>query len=65
MARPTRIKATNQPAWYHVFARAADYIGQYPLDRRGARHKLLSLIRRYCEAYFCAVSSYQILGNPT
>ncbi len=63
MARPTRIKATSQPAWYHVFARAADYIGEYPLGRRGARRKLLSLIRRYCEAYFCAVSAYEILGN--
>ncbi len=63
MARQSRIKARKQAAWYHLYSRADEYIGQYPLDRWGARSELLRLFRRYCEAYFCQPASWIGLGN--
>ena len=63
MARQSRIKAKKQAAWYHLYSRAAEYIGQYPLDRWGARREILRLFRRYCEAYFCQPASWIGLGN--
>lgn len=62
MARQSRIKAKDQPAWYHIYSRAADYAGRYPLNRR-ARRRLLQVFRHYLQAYFCEAASWEALGN--
>lgn len=63
MPRTRRLKIKGQNAVYHVRARAARHIGEYPLEHPECKQELERLIRFYVEAYFCELASYQILGS--
>ncbi len=63
MARMPRLKLPDRESWYHISAYVAEYVGKYPLAQKGAREKLLEIIRHYVEVYFCCLAGYCILGN--
>ncbi len=63
MPNGRRLKVKGAECFYHVWAKAASYLREYPLAREGAAQELVRLMRFYLQAYFCDLASYQVLGN--
>jgi putative transposase len=64
MARHARIKAIESGAvFYHLYCRAAGREGEYPLQTREARHKLISLLKFYQTVYQMRVAGFCMMGN--
>ena len=63
MARTARLKVTEGPGWYHLWARAATYDGEFPLERSGCKRKLVELLLHYAAAYCCRLAGWCVMGN--
>ena len=63
MARMPRIKIDDEDGWYHLCARVAGSPGWYPFHDPLARRKLLDLIKKYMEVFFCDTAGYCLMGN--
>ncbi|MHC4914459.1 MAG: transposase [Planctomycetota bacterium] len=63
MARTARLKVQEGPGWYHLWARAAAYDGEFPLERPACKRKLVELLLRYAAAYCCRLVGYCVMGN--
>lgn len=63
MARLARVKAENVGAFYHLCGRVAGVIGEYPLDDKRCRRKLVDFIRLFAKVYCCQVMGFCIMGN--
>jgi len=63
MARTARLKVEGGPGWYHLWARAAAYDGEFPLERPGCKRKLVELLLRYAAAYCCRLAGWCVMGN--
>jgi len=61
MARIARVKLEG--AWTHVHARVGGVSGEYLLDSKECRRKLLDIIRHYSGGYCCDVASVCVMGN--
>lgn len=58
-----RIKNVDEDGWYHLCARVAGAPGWFPFDDPMARKKLLELIKKYLEVFFCDAAGYCLMGN--
>lgn len=63
MARVARWKVSGVDGWYHVYAKVAGERGKYPLAKPMVRRKLIGLLERYAEIYFCDVAALCVMGN--
>jgi REP element-mobilizing transposase RayT len=63
MARLARVKAENSGAYYHLCGRVAGVIGEYPLDDKRCRRKIVDFIRLFARVYCCQVLGFCIMGN--
>jgi putative transposase len=58
-----RVKAKNSGAYYHLCGRVAGVIGEYPLDDKRCRRKIVDFIRLFSKVYCCQVLGFCIMGN--
>ncbi len=63
MARLARIKAEDCGAFYHLCGRTAGVIGDYPLDDKRCRRKIVEFIRLFSRVYCCKILGFCIMGN--
>jgi putative transposase len=63
MARLARVKEENGGAFYHLCGRVAGIIGDYPLDDKRVRRKIVDCIRLFAKVYCCQVLGFCIMGN--
>jgi REP element-mobilizing transposase RayT len=63
MARLARVKAENSGAFYHLCGRVAGVNGEYPLNDKHVRRKLVDYIRIFSSVYCCQVLGFCIMGN--
>jgi putative transposase len=63
MARLARVKAENCGAYYHLCGRVAGVIGDYPLDDKRVRRRIVEFIRLFAKVYCCRVMGFCIMGN--
>ncbi len=63
MARLARVKAEDSGAYYHLCGRTAGPIGDYPLDDKRIRRKIIDIIRLFAKVYCCEVLGFSIMGN--
>jgi putative transposase len=63
MARLARVKAVDSGAHYHLCGRVAGVIGEYPLDDKRCRRKIVDFIRLFAKVYCCQVLGFCIMGN--
>jgi REP element-mobilizing transposase RayT len=63
MARLARVKAEDCGAFYHLCGRVAGVIGEYPLDDKRCRRKIVDFIRLFAKVYCCQVMGFCIMGN--
>ena len=63
MARKARLKFDGGGGWYHVYAKASAIRGDFPLQRDGARRKIISLFEHFTRAYFCDLAGFCVMGN--
>ena len=63
MPRTARVKSLDGSGWYHVCARTAGAVDEYPLDAPRYRRKLLGLIELFCKVYRCEVAGFCVMGN--
>jgi REP element-mobilizing transposase RayT len=63
MARLARVKAEDCGAFYHLCGRVAGVIGEYPLDDKRCRRKIVDFIRLFSKVYCCQVMGFCIMGN--
>jgi putative transposase len=63
MARLARIKAEDSGAFYHLCGRVTGVIGEYPLDDKRVRRKIVDFIRLFSRVYCCQVLGFCIMGN--
>ena len=63
MARLARVKAEDGGAYYHLCGRTAGPIGDYPLDDKRCRRKIIDFIRLFAKVYCCEVMGFCIMGN--
>ncbi len=63
MARLARIKAEDSGAFYHLCGRVAGVIGDYPLDDKRCRRKIVDFIRLFSRVYCCEILGFSIMGN--
>jgi REP element-mobilizing transposase RayT len=63
MARLARVKAENSGAYYHLCGRVAGVIGDYPLNDKRCRRKIVDFIRLFAKVYCCQVLGFCIMGN--
>ena len=63
MARMPRIKRIDEDGWYHLCARVAGRSGWFPFEDPLARRKLLMLIKKYLEVFFCEAAGFCLMGN--
>jgi hypothetical protein len=57
------LKVEGVEGWYHLYARFAGPLGEYPLADPVVSSKLLSIIEFYVAAYFFEVGSYIVMGS--
>ena len=63
MGRLARVKAENSGAFYHLCGKVAGVIGEYPLDDKRCRRKIVDFIRLFSKVYCCRVLGFCIMGN--
>src|SRR5512136_5915 len=63
MARLARVKAEAGGAFYHLCGRVAGVIGEYPLDEKRVRRKVVDCIRLFSQVYCCRVLGFCVMGN--
>ena len=63
MARLARVKAEDGGAYYHLCGRTAGPIGDYPLNDKRCRRKIIDFIRLFAKVYCCEVLGFCIMGN--
>ena len=63
MARLARVKAEGGGAYYHLCGRTAGPIGDYPLNDKRCRRKIIEFIRFFAKVYCCEVMGFCIMGN--
>lgn len=63
MPRVARVKSEDGSGWYHLVARTAGFEGEYPLQGKLLRRKMLDIIARYGEVYCCEIAGFCIMGN--
>ena len=63
MARLARIKIEDTKAYYHLCARIAGPIGEYPLNNKRCRRQIIEFIRLFAKVYCCRVLGFCIMGN--
>ena len=63
MARLARVKAEDGRAFYHVCGRVAGVKGEYPLDDKRYRRKIVDFIRLFAKVYCCDVLGFCVMGN--
>jgi len=61
MARLARVKAEDGGAYYHLCGRTAGPIGDYPLDDKRCRRKIIDFIRLFAKVYCCEVMGFCIM----
>ena len=63
MPRAARVKSADGAGWYHLYARAAGALDEYPLDAPRYRRKLLEIFELFGKAYCCEVAGFCVMGN--
>ena len=63
MPRLARVKIETGGAYYHVCSRTAGLKGEYPLDSKLCRRKLLDLIEHFSKVYCCKIVGFSVMGN--
>ena len=63
MPRQPRLKVVGNEAWYHLYNFTAAHVGEFPLNKSGARKRFGELLRHYSDVYFCGILSHTCMGN--
>ena len=63
MPRLARVKTESGGAYYHVYSRTAGLKGEYPLDSKLCRRKMIDLIEHFSRVYCCSVAGFSVMGN--
>ena len=61
MARLARVKAEDFGAYYHLCGRVAGPIGEYPLDDKKCRRKIIEFIKFFSSVYCCRVLGFCVM----
>jgi putative transposase len=63
MPRLARVKMEKGGAFYHVYCRTAGIKGEYLLDNKLCRRKMVDLIEHFSRVYHCKVIGFSVMGN--
>jgi putative transposase len=63
MPRLARVKIESGGAYYHLYSRTAGLKGEFPLDNKLCRRKMIDLIEHLSRVYCCKIIGFSMLGN--
>ena len=62
MPRLARVKIDGE-VFYHLCARTAGPKGDYPLNNKLCRRRLIDLVKRFSRVFCCRILGFSVLGN--
>jgi len=63
MPRLARVKIEQGGAYYHVYSRTAGLKGEFPLDSKLCRRKMIDLVELFSGVYCCKILGFSVMGN--
>ena len=63
MPRLARVKMETGGAYYHVYSRTAGLKGEFPLDSKLCRRKMIDLVEYFSRVYCCSILGFSVMGN--